>query len=68
MRDLKPIALCNALYKILAKVLANKFKTALPDVISDNQSAFVHEMSITDNVLIKFEMIHYMRLKNRRSI
>lgn len=65
MKDLRPVALCNVLYKIMAKVLANKIKIVLPGVIAENQSAFVHGRNITENVLIAFEMIHHMRLKNR---
>lgn len=41
MKDLRPIALCNVLYKILAKVLANQIKNVLPYVIYENQSVFV---------------------------
>lgn len=65
MKDLRPIALCNVLYKILAKVLANRLQVVLPDIISENQSAFVKNRSITDNILIAFEVIHHMRTKNR---
>lgn len=34
MKDLRPIALCNVLYKIMAKVLTNKLKRVLPGIIS----------------------------------
>lgn len=65
MRDLRTIALCNVLYKIVSKTLANRFRDVLTAVISENQSAFVQVRNITDNVLIVFEMIHHLRLKNR---
>lgn len=64
MKDLRPIALCNVLYKILAKVLANQLKLILPGLISENQSALVPGRNITDNVLIDFEVIHHMNRKN----
>lgn len=35
----------------------------LPLLISENQSPFIPERSITDNVLIAFEIIHYMKRK-----
>lgn len=54
MCDLRPIALCNVLYKIIGKVMANHLKTLLPLVISENQSAFMKGRLISDNVLISF--------------
>lgn len=63
MKDLRPMALCNMVYKILSKVLANPLKTILSKLVSQEQSTFVLYRAITDNVLISFEAIHYMKMK-----
>ena len=69
MKDLRPIALCNVAYKVMAKVLANRLKDILPQIISDAQSAFVSGRSICDNVLAAFEVIHYKKhwMKGKRT-
>jgi hypothetical protein len=41
LKDFRPISLVGGIYKIIAKVLANRLKIVLDKIISKSQSAFI---------------------------
>lgn len=62
----QPICLSNVLHNFFSKVLANRLKHLLPQLVSDHQSAFMSDRLITDNVMVAFETLHYMRNQRTR--
>lgn len=62
--DYRPIAYYNTVYKIIYMMLCNRLKEVLPTIILHNQSAFVENRTIVQNILICQDLV---RLYNRKN-
>lgn len=71
MRDYRPISCCNVLYKVISKIIANRLKGLLPLFIAPNQSAFVKDRLLMENLLLATELVkdyHKESISSRSAI
>ena len=61
----RPIALCNVIYKVISKVIANRLKPLLPLLISQEQTGYVEGRQIMDGIILTHEVIHTLRSSKR---
>ncbi|GKF29577.1 RNA-directed DNA polymerase, eukaryota, reverse transcriptase zinc-binding domain protein, partial [Tanacetum coccineum] len=54
--DFRPIACCNVIYKCVSKILTERLKGCLDKLVSKNQSAFIPNRHIQDNIMLAHEL------------
>ena len=64
----RPVALCNIVYKIISKVVANKVKPLLPTLVSGEQSGYVEGKQILDIIIQAHEEVHSLTSKRKATM
>lgn len=63
IKQFRPVSLCNVSYKIITKIIVNRIRPLIDQIISPNQSSFISCRSTTDNIIITQEILHTLRHK-----
>ncbi|GKV32816.1 hypothetical protein SLEP1_g41389 [Rubroshorea leprosula] len=67
IEDYRPISLIGVMYKILAKLLANRLRKVLDKIIGEQQMAFIKGRQLLDGVIIANEVIEEVKRKKKNS-
>lgn len=57
----RPISLFNTIYKIITKILVNRVKPFLQDLIGPTQASFLANRRVADNAILVQEPLHYFK-------
>ena len=63
LKNWRPISLLCVDYKMLTKILANRLKYILPDIISTEQNCSIPNRTIFDNLFLIRDIISYTKKK-----
>lgn len=69
INQIRPINLCNTLYKIISKILVNRIRPLLNDITNPAQASFIPGRQITNNIVIAQEIVNkYRRPKSKKGL
>lgn len=68
VHDYRPISVINVIPKLISKLMANRMRGFLPDLISPRQTAFIRGRQITENFNATREVLHHLHKGNRQAI
>ena len=60
--EFRPISCCNVVYKIITKIIAQRLKPILSDIITKEQFGFLFNRQIHDAMSLAQEAIHTIKL------
>lgn len=64
IKNWRPISLLNVVYKIGSSSIANRIKQILPTLISEDQTGFMANRYMGDNIRLIYDLINYLNVKS----
>lgn len=64
--DFRPISCCNTIYKCITKVICERLRNVLLDIIAKNQGGFVQGRYIVHNVMVVQDLVKAYARKNAK--
>lgn len=61
IRNFRPISLCNVTYKIITKILEQRLRPVMSQLVNPCQSNFIPNRQSRDNIVIAQEIFHSIR-------
>nr|GFC16892.1 RNA-directed DNA polymerase, eukaryota [Tanacetum cinerariifolium] len=68
VKDFRPVSLVGSVYKIIAKILANRLVGVLGDIVSEVQSTFIAGIHILDGPFILNEVLQWCKIKKKQAL
>ncbi|KAJ1704376.1 hypothetical protein LUZ63_004155 [Rhynchospora breviuscula] len=62
--EFRPISVGNIMYRLVMKLIANRLKPHIKNIIAQEQNAFIKGRSITDNLIMVKEILHSFSQSN----
>ena len=62
-----PISLCNTLYKLVSRILVQRLKPYMAEIINPCQAGFVPRRRTSDNIILVQEVIRTLRYRRGRT-
>ena len=64
MKNWRPISLLNTTYKLASSCIAERIKSVLPSLISNDQSGFIPGRFIGENTRLIYDILHFTEEKD----
>ena len=67
LKNFHPISLCNVIYKVITRLLVNRLRPFLDELVGPLQGIFILRRGIIDNIIVAQEALNYMhKFKGRK--